>query len=407
MSGSWIEQVVDRPNVIARLVLLLAMAAGYLTLFQADSHSPWLDWGFAVAAAAIGGLGGMVPVFTAVGQATLLLVADIFGTFEHGPAAFVKYVAVYSLFELAVRRPWRSVTLAIILLTAVYVAHTWEDLPESLPSLLYRIAITVAAPALLGAYIRVTRALAAQTTQRAEEERRHHAARVATAAVAERTALARELHDLVAHHLSAMVLRITVARHVVAGGDPRVAEVFDDLHASCTAALADLRRLVVIMRDPALAPSAAEVPIAEPGGLPAALAGVAERCQSIGIALNLSVDADVGRLDPLRARTVLRLAQEGLANVATHAGPSAHARLSVRVADSGDVHVVVADDGGCTGGASPAASATTGGNGFGLIGMRERVERLGGRFAAGPVDGGWELSADLPANGMHPEGVPP
>ncbi len=407
MPVSWSERVVDRPNVIARLVVLLAAAAGYLTLFQADSRSPVLDWGFALAAVALGLLGGVRPLTTAVALATLLFVADWFGTFEHGPAAFVKFIAVLSLFELAVRRPWPSVTVGMAVLVGVYTIHTGADLPGALPSLLYRVAVTVVVPALLGAYIRATRTLARQARRRAEEARHHHAARVRAAAIAERTALARELHDLVAHHVSAMVLRVGVARHVAAGGDPRVAEVLDDLHASGTAALADLRCLVAVMRDPALAPQDADVPDVEPGGLPAALAAVAERCHGVGVAVDASVDPGIARLDPLRGRTVLRLVQEGLANVARHAGAPAHARLAAHVADSGEVHLRIVDDGGRRS-AVPAASRTPAdGEGFGLIGMRERVERLGGRLRAGPVDGGWELAAVLPAEGVCPDGPQP
>lgn len=401
---SWSERVVDRPNLVPRLVVLLAAAIGYLTLFHDGSRSPGLDWAFALAAVAIGLLGGVQPLITAVAHAVLLLVADLFGTFERGPAAFVKYLAVWSLFELAVRCPWPSVAVDIAALTAAYTVHTWEDLPGELPSLLYRIAITVAAPALLGAYIRATRQLGRQARQRADEERRHHEARVQAASVAERTALARELHDLVAHHVSAMVLRVGVARHVATGGDPRVAAVLDDLHASGTAALADLRRLVAVLRDPTHAPQAAEVPIADPGGLPAALAAVTERSRGIGVVVEATVDPELAWLDPLRGRTVLRLVQEGLANVARHAGPSATVGLSVRVGDSGEVRLRIVDDGG-RGGASPASGVAAAGEGFGLIGMRERVERLGGRLRAGPADGGWALTAVLPADGASSDGA--
>lgn len=402
----WAERVVDRPNVAPRLVVLLAVAVGYLTLFQADSRSPWLDWGFACAAVAIALFGGVLPLLAALAQAVLLLVADLFGTFEHGPAAFVKYVAVCSLFELAVRRPWSSVAVGMAALASVYTLHIGPDLPEALPSLLYRIAVTVAAPALLGAYIRANRTLTWQIRQRAEEERHRQAAQVRAAALAERTVLARELHDLVAHHVSAMVLRVGVARHVMAGGEPRVVEVLDDLHRSGTAALADLRRLVAVMRDPAQAPHRLEVSVVEPDGLPAALSAVAERYRAIGLTVDMSIDPLIVRLDPLRCRTMLRLAQEGLSNVARHAGPSAHARFSADVADSGEACLRIVD-GGRGDQATPASGTATVGEGFGLIGMRERVERLGGRFWAGPVGGGWELNAVLPADHACPEGTRP
>lgn len=409
------ERVVDRPNVVPRLIALLAAAAGYLVLFRAGSRTPSLDWVFAMAAVAIALLGGVRPLVAAVALATLLLVADFFGTFERGPAAFVKFVAVWSLFELAFRRPWRQVAAGMTVLVAVYTIHSAADLPGELPPLLYRIAITVVFPALLGAYIRATRTLAAQTWQRAEEERRHHAERVRAAVIHERTALARELHDLVAHHISAMVLRVGVARHVAADADPRVAEVLEDLHASGTAVLADLRRLVAVMRDPALAPHGAEVPVVEPAELPATLAAALQRCRDLGATVEAEVDPAVARLDPLRARTVLRLAQEGLANVARHAGPSARVRFSAQVDDSGEAHLGIVDDGGCCGAvpapashglATSAATGSANTEGFGLIGMRERVERLGGRFHAGPVGAGWELTAVLPPEGTCPRRSP-
>lgn len=404
---SWVLRAVDRPNVVLRLVVLLAAAVGYLTLFQAGSRSPWLDWGFAFVTVALGLLGGVLPLFTAVAIAVLLALADLFGTFEHGPAAFVKYVAVWALFELAVRRPWSSSAVGAGVLAIVYTLHTWTDLPGELAALVYRIAVTVAVPALLGAYIQATRTLARQAKEHAEHERRHHAALAGAAAMAERTALARELHDLVAHHISAMVLRVGVARHVAADASPAVGEVLDDVYASGTAALADVRRLVAVLRDPAQGTSDAEVAIIRPGELPAAIATAVERCHTIGITIEASIGPDIAQLDPLRGRTVLRLVQEGLANVARHAGPSARARLSVHLGDSGEACLRIADDGGGRAAAPPAAMTTPAGEGFGLIGMRERVERLGGRFQAGPADCGWELAAEIPPAEVSTDGAKP
>jgi hypothetical protein len=76
-----------------------------------------------------------------VAIALLLALADLYGTFEHGPAAFVKYVAVWALFELGVRRPWSLSAVGAGVLAIVYTLHTWSDLPAELPALLYRIAV--------------------------------------------------------------------------------------------------------------------------------------------------------------------------------------------------------------------------------------------------------------------------
>jgi signal transduction histidine kinase len=100
------------------------------------------------------------------------------------------------------------------------------------------------------------------------------------------------------------------------------------------------------------------------------------------------IDEAVGGVDAVRGLAVLRLTQEALTNVAKHAGPAARARVRIAVQD-GAVSWEVADDGG------PAQHGTPGG-GHGLIGMRERVEVLGGKLTAGPSGAGWRVGTVLP-----------
>jgi signal transduction histidine kinase len=106
----------------------------------------------------------------------------------------------------------------------------------------------------------------------------------------------------------------------------------------------------------------------------------------------MQVAPAVAALDAVRGLAVLRLTQEGLTNVAKHAGPAAHARLSISVPD-GDVHWEVSDDGGAR--SASAADRPVGGR-HGLTGMRERVEVLGGHLEAGPAGPGWRVRAVLP-----------
>ncbi|MBQ0985350.1 two-component sensor histidine kinase [Streptomyces sp. F63] len=384
--------------MIPRLVILLLVTAGHLLLLRSGPGPAAADWGFALAAVAIGMFGAVRPLGTALGLAALLLAADAYGgSFAHGPAAVVKYLAGFSLLELAVRRPWPRALLGGAALTAVYAVHTADGMPAELPPLLYRVAVTVLGPLLLGSTVRAARRAARHARKCAEEERQGRELRVRAARVAERAAIARELHDLVAHHVSSMVLRAGVARHTLPVTDDRVTGVLDDLHTTGTAALADLRRLVAVLRDPGQLPGdGGEALPPVPGGLPAALRTAVERGRRIGLDVEESTDPETGRLDAVRGLAVLRLVQEGLANVARHAGPSARATVSVRMTGAGAVTVDIRDHGPARGAgrAGPAPSGT----GLGLIGMRERVRLLGGSLRAGPAGDGWHLTAELPAD---------
>ncbi|MFE3799891.1 sensor histidine kinase [Nocardia tengchongensis] len=99
---------------------------------------------------------------------------------------------------------------------------------------------------------------------------------------------------------------------------------------------------------------------------------------------------DVATADALRALTVLRLTQEGLANVAKHADPDASAWLRIAVGAAGDLDFTLRDNG--SPGQAPARQA----GGVGLVGLRERVELLDGVFNAGPCGSGWQIQARLP-----------
>ncbi|MFF5979331.1 sensor histidine kinase [Streptomyces olindensis] len=391
MDRSWIELAFDRRFAVLRVLVIAGILVGDFLLVQRPSGAG--DWGLATAGLVLCLAAGWWAFGALLAQSALLVGAHALGA---GIVPTLKVLAAVTLFELAVRQSGRRLASGTTALALAVVANRLGDLPGDVLPVLYKICIVAGLPLLLGAYVRVTRAAALQAREYTRQQELHAEQRLLTARAAERTAIARELHDLVAHHVSSMILRVGVARHVItadgaAGAtDSRITEVLDDLHSSGSAALADLRRLVAVLRAPDSTVTDTSS-LVDPGVLPAALESVVERSRRAGLAVTAAVDPAVAGLDAVRGLAVLRLAQEGLANAAKHAGPGAHAELTVRVAD-GSVHITIHDDG-----AGRARPPAPGPSGHGLIGMRERLDLLGGRLDAGPASRGWRLTAELPA----------
>ncbi|MFD5074354.1 sensor histidine kinase [Streptomyces sp. NPDC058371] len=396
MNRSWIELAFDRRFAVIRVFALAGVLIGDFLLLQRPSGAQ--DWVFAAAGLVLCLAVGKWAFGALLAQSVLLVVAHALGA---STVSSLKVLAAVTLFELAVRQCGRRLAAGTTALALAVAVNRLEDLPGDLLPVLYKMGIVAGLPLLLGAYVRVTRDAAVQARQHTEQQELRAEQQLLAARAAERTNIARELHDLVAHHVSSMVLRVGVARHVIAATsttDPRITDVLDDLHSSAGAALTDLRRLVAVLRAPdRTGPDTGS--LVSPGALSAALVSAVEHSRQTGLAVTASVDPRVARLDAVRGLAVLRLAQEGLANAAKHGGPGAHAELAVRVADDA-VHVTIHDDG-----AGRTRPSAPGPPGHGLIGMRERVHLLGGWLDAGPAARGWRLTAELPAlaTGMEPQ----
>ena len=221
-----------------------------------------------------------------------------------------------------------------------------------------------------------------------EHQRARDAARTGAAAAAvtgERARIAHELHDVVAHHVSMMVVQAEGGASVVAAAPERAAEAFDAISATGREAMTELRRVLGVLREPDEGGSAALAP--QPGL--AALGGVVERVGQAGVRVDVRTEGIERALPATVDLSALRIIQEALTNSVRH-GRAAHATVVVRYLD-GAVEVEVVDDG--TGGAAGA------GNGHGLLGMRERAAAFGGSLDAGPRPGGkgFAVTARLPA----------
>jgi signal transduction histidine kinase len=228
----------------------------------------------------------------------------------------------------------------------------------------------------------------AELEERAERLERERDAEARAAVAEERARIAREMHDVVAHSLSVMVVQAEAAEEMI-GLDPERARVpLIAVQDTGRAALGELRRMLGVLREKeesgmALAP--------QPG-----LAGLDElvgHVRAAGLPVSVRVEGEPRPLPPGIDLSAYRIVQEGLTNSLKHAGP-ANAEVLVRYGD-GEIELRVSDDGR---GHDPASN----GDGHGLVGMRERVAVYGGRLSAGPGQGGgYTLSARLPLDGAR------
>ena len=223
-----------------------------------------------------------------------------------------------------------------------------------------------------------------ESNQRAEllvsELEQSRAAQSEAAALAERQRLAREMHDVLAHSLSGLVLNLEGAMLLAGrgGADPQVSDAIRRAHGLAKTGLQEARRAIGLLRDDAL-----------PG--PRRLAGLAAEFEAdTGVACQVTVTGAEAELGADARLTVYRVAQEALTNIRKHARPS---RVEICLAyEPSGIRLVVEDFGRC--GERPAPDE---GTGYGLTGMSERAELLGGTLTARPTDDGFRVELRVPA----------
>lgn len=303
----------------------------------------------------------------------------------------------------------RLVPLAVLLGAAVLALPLrWS--PVAVLVFTAPLGITVAVALGVGLYLRAIDARRARSLAAARRD--------------ERLELARDLHDFVAHHVTGIVVQAQAARFAAQSGAAQSPERLDTMFAGIekagTEALTSMRQMVGLLRDAqhtgaadgeafgaagrtaagavsgtaagALVGAAGEAatrPVGDLGRLRDLVAGFADPPATLALA------PDLGPLPPEVAASVHRVVQESLTNVRKHAADAASVRVAVARAAGGSVEVSVRDDGQGRGRRLPSS-------GFGLAGLTERVNALGGRLRAGPrPEGGWEVVALLPAAGSE------
>jgi len=219
---------------------------------------------------------------------------------------------------------------------------------------------------------------AKERASRAEREREERAKNAVTE---ERAHIARELHDVVGHSVSLMTVQASAVRRLLRPDQAREHEALLIVEQTGREALAEMRRMVGVLRRPEAAPALAPQPNLEH------LDKLVEQAREAGLPVELRVEGDPLPLPAGLDLTAYRLVQEGLTNALKHARAQ-HAEVLVHYSD-GHVELTVSDDGRGAGDGD--------GGGHGLVGMRERVTVYGGELEAGPrPEGGYRLRARLP-----------
>jgi signal transduction histidine kinase len=265
-------------------------------------------------------------------------------------------------------------------------------------------ALELAAAGMAGILSRTRRAYLQEAEARAEQAQTGRDREVALAAAQERTRIARELHDVVAHHVSLIAVQSDAAATLLPGQPVQAEKHVEVIGQTAREALGELRRLLGVLRTPADF-AGREPPDTAPVPSVSQLGKVLDQVRSAGISVDLRVEGNPSRLAPGTDLAAYRIIQEALTNTVRHSGAD-DAAVTLRY-EPGYVSVSVTDTGR---GPAAAADARLGeqrgtgslpatlSGGFGLAGMAERVASCGGSLTVGPgQDGGFTVSARLPA----------
>lgn len=244
----------------------------------------------------------------------------------------------------------------------------------------------------LGRGLRLRRAYLAELEDRAARLERVRGSDARAARVEERSRIARELHDVVAHHVSVMTVQAGAARRILDKDPERTREALSTIEEVGRSALSEMRRIVGVLRtdhDPE--PTSARELAPQPGVHD--VGRLVDKVRDTGMSVQLGIEGEPRALSPGVDLAAFRLIQEALTNTLKHAGPHARAWVRLHYGDR-ELTVEIEDDGR---GVAAALSGNGDTSGHGLVGMYERVALYGGDLRIGPRSGGgFEVRARFP-----------
>ena len=365
------------PPYVADTALALALAVPTVGGLVADEQleaSPWLIGPLAALTALPLAARRYRPlaVFVITSAAWLAILLAGVDTFAPGVLVAAYTLAAHAERRVALRA---AVAALLVLAPANAFASGRLDLEAAIPTL-----VAFAAAWILGDNMRTRRAYYRALEEKAERLERERSESERRAAAEEQARIARELHDVIAHNVSVMVLQAAGGREVFDADPARAREALAAIETTGRDALGELRRLLGVAGDGSAA-------LAPQPGL-SHLEALVDQVRAAGLAVELAIDGETDDVPVGVELSVYRVVQEALTNTLRHAFAS-RAWVFVRRRDT-DLEVEVLDDG-----AGPSATAAL--DGRGLVGMRERVALFGGEIETGArAEGGFRVRARFP-----------
>jgi signal transduction histidine kinase len=391
-TGLWTRVWVDRREALFDVLLVVLVEASLVVLlWQLVRQHGWAGLAIQSCFALVLLLRRALPLtvlmlmlmsaiaLASVGQWLPSLVASMVGDPNQGWIVLAVPFAAYSALVYGIdrRRAWLMTGILMVV-----AARPWD------PALFERtigVILVVGLPALLGNYV-------AGLNERVERAEREQHRLAEQARIEERVRLAAEMHDVVTHRVSLMVLQAGALG--VTATDAATRAAAEDLRAAGCQALDELRDLVGVLRS-APGEAAEDVALPRAGGQAPApdLAELVVESESVGVSVRLDQRGNPGLASPVVARTAYRIVQEALTNVRKHA-PGATVRVTMRY-EPDRVRLTVRNS-------APERQAdeslSASGSGTGLLGLHQRVELVSGTLRTGATeDGGFEVDATLPA----------
>jgi len=390
MTTRWRQYAKDNPRVtdVALIALLLLAASGPAILNSDLSYTDNLSSRSAVPLAAVGTL---ALLWRRSRPRTVVVVAAVCASAAGGFGYLITPVllapVMVALYELAVRLPSKTTRRYLLAATASVVVSALVGDRYGYPWVLTILGplLFLLLPVVLAESTRLRRDYLTAVTARAEYAERNREEEAHRRVAEERVRIARELHDVVAHHLALANAQAGTAAYLARDRPDQAQLILTELTGTTSAALRELKATVGLLRQPddpnsPLEPSPGLRQLPE---LTAMFAGA-------GLDVEVIVEGEEQQLSPGVDLTAFRIVQEALTNVTKHTTTDT---ASVRLAYGKDrLAITVMNEAG------PAMYASAKpGVGFGILGMRERVQSAGGQFQAGPQpEGGFTVATELP-----------
>jgi signal transduction histidine kinase len=353
--------------------ILTALALLEFALAQGQETMRVVAAVFAIAAGAAAAVRSRAPLVL-LGLMFALAIGAILLAPRTDSGALMAFLLL-AVYSAAAHTSGRSTLVAAGMIIGLLAANFVGDTSGISLSTIVFYAMLVGVPWFAGRAVR----------QRRLKERQldYEKTRTAGAIAEERARIARELHDVVAHSISVMVIQARGGRRVLESEPAEARKALDTIERTGQQALDEMRRLLTMLRR-----SDDELALTPQPSLKQ-LDALVQQVQAAGLAVQVTVEGETRELPPSVDLSAYRIVQEALTNALKHAGP-AHARVLLRYG-ADDLELEVSDDGHGTGNGS--------GTGYGLVGIRERVSVYGGELHAGRTPGGgYALRARLPTS---------